>query len=285
MKVQEILTEAAGGFNLSLPKGNRGIEVADLQKALIAFGYPLPKFGVDGIRGRETSAAIRKFQQDHKLAVDGIPGPKTIEMFNDLLDVNPKVSNTLKKSTPADVKVKGPVQLPALAKDATVQGKVGGILNFIARYESRGNYNIILGGQTVPELTRMTLSQIYDFQREMVRRGKESSAVGRYQYIRKSLQMVADQMGLDPNTTVFNPATQDAIAVYDLRRRAGLDRWLDGSMSDEEFLNRVAKIWAGIPTTSGKSAHHGVGSNVAGTTADNALAALSNIKAGQSATA
>lgn len=284
MKVQEILAEAAGGFDLSLPKGNRGIEVADLQKALIAFGYPLPKFGVDGIRGRETSAAIRKFQQDHKLAVDGIPGPQTIEMLNDLLDVNPKVSNTLKKSTPADVKVKGPVRLPPMAQDAVTQGKVGELLNFIARYESRGNYNVVFGMKPDPKLTSMTIADVLNLQDQHVRSGSRSSAAGRYQYIRKTLRDTIAQMGINPSKTLYNETTQDSIAIFTLRS-IGLDNWLSGAQSDAQFLNRVAKIWAGIPTATGGGVYDGDGLNKAGTTSQNALMALQNIKAGQAVTA
>jgi hypothetical protein len=86
-------------------------------------------------------------------------------------------------------------------------------------------------------------------------------------------------MGLNPATTVFNQQTQDAIATYTLRS-IGLDKWLNGQMTDEDFLNRVAKIWAGIPTTAGVSAYQGVGSNKAGTSSQNALTALQNIKTG-----
>ena len=209
-----------------------------------------------------------------------MPDKDTVAKINSTLAAKPEIANSLKQSTPADVKAKGPAQLPPLSQDAVTTGKVGELLNLIARYESRGNYNVILGGKTVPELTKMTLNQVYDFQRSMVKGGKESSAVGRYQYIRSSLEMVANQLGLDPATTVFDPKTQDAIAIYDLRKRAGLDSWLAGQLSDEEFLNRVSKIWASIPTASGGSFYAGVGSNKAGVSSQNALAALQNIKSG-----
>lgn len=270
-----------GAFTVDVPKGNRGVEVADMQKALIALGYPLPKFGVDGIRGRETSAAVRKFQQDNQLKADGVPSTDTIAKLNSILAAQPEISSKLKKSTPAEVKAKGPVQLPPMAQDAVTKGKVGEILNLIARYESRGNYNIIAGGKIVPELTNMTLAELINFQNELIRtKSSPSSAAGRYQYIRDSLKMVADQMKLDYNTTKFDPATQDAIAIYDLRRRANLDQWLEGKLSDEQFLNKVAAIWAGIPTTGGVSAYQNVGNNKAGTTTQNAIAALQNIKSG-----
>jgi hypothetical protein len=93
-----------GTFTVDTPKGRRGIEVADVQKSLIALGYPLPKHGVDGIRGPETVDAVKKFQTDNGLTVDGDPGPATVTKINDILKSKPDVASKLIKSTPADVK-------------------------------------------------------------------------------------------------------------------------------------------------------------------------------------
>lgn len=101
MKLRELFFES---FSVSIPQGNRNTDVADVQKVLVAFGYPLPKYGVDGIRGPETSAAIRKFQQDHNLKIDGIPGQETIAKINELLKLKPNIANKLTKSTPDDIK-------------------------------------------------------------------------------------------------------------------------------------------------------------------------------------
>jgi hypothetical protein len=93
-----------GSFTVDVPKGRRGVEVADVQKALIALGYSLPKHGVDGIRGSETVTAVKQFQQDNGLTVDGDPGPATVAKLNDVLKSKPDVASKLTKSTPADVK-------------------------------------------------------------------------------------------------------------------------------------------------------------------------------------
>ena len=93
-----------GIFTVDIPKGRRGIEVADVQKALIALGYSLPKYGVDGIRGSETVDAVKKFQGDNGLTVDGDPGPATVAKLNDILKSKPDVASKLIKSTSADVK-------------------------------------------------------------------------------------------------------------------------------------------------------------------------------------
>ena len=258
------------------PTSTRGSEVSTVQAALSALGYPLPNFGVDGIKGPETTAAIKSFQQDAKLQVTGNIDNATVAELNTQITSKPDLVAKVKS---AEVVSKSPKQLPPLAQDAATTGKVGEVLNLIARYESRGNYNIILGGKTVPDLTKMTLSQVYALQRQMVRSGKESSAVGRYQFIRKTLEGDAAQLGLDPDKTIFDEKTQDALAIYELRRNAKMDQWLAGTMSDGDFLNRIARIWASIPTTSGSSYYAGVGSNRAGLGSNSALASLQSIRA------
>jgi peptidoglycan hydrolase-like protein with peptidoglycan-binding domain len=96
-----------GQFTLDMPNKNKSPEVADLQKALIALGFPLPKHGVDGIRGPETSAAIRDFQKANNLPTTGSPDKQTIDTFNAILASKPEISSKLKKSTDADVKPGG----------------------------------------------------------------------------------------------------------------------------------------------------------------------------------
>ncbi len=58
-------------------KGWAGAEVKKLQQALINAGYSCGNSGVDGSFGPDTDKAVRKYQQDKGLEVDGIVGPKT----------------------------------------------------------------------------------------------------------------------------------------------------------------------------------------------------------------
>lgn len=85
---------------LSVPRGSRGPDWADIQKALIALGYKLPVHGVDGYSGPETSAAIKKFEQDNKLTIDGSPDEEMINLLNKMI-----AGKGIKfdKSTEADV--------------------------------------------------------------------------------------------------------------------------------------------------------------------------------------
>lgn len=60
-----------------LSLGDSGKEVKEMQKMLIALGYDLGSYGADGDFGKATDVALRKFQADCKLTVDGQYGAKT----------------------------------------------------------------------------------------------------------------------------------------------------------------------------------------------------------------
>lgn len=105
MRAKEFLKEDI--FKLDLPSSNKGPAVADLQKALVALGYDLPKYGVDGIRGPETSAAVRQFQQDMEIDATGVPDQLTVDSINTILASEPAIASKLTKSTEADVKKNG----------------------------------------------------------------------------------------------------------------------------------------------------------------------------------
>jgi hypothetical protein len=112
MRIRELFEDggkAAGP--LSVPHSNRGVEVADVQKALLALGSATSKDlgnlgpkkdGVDGIRGPLTTAALEKFQSASKLPKTGKPDPDTIAALNSALSAG---NINIVKSTPADVSI------------------------------------------------------------------------------------------------------------------------------------------------------------------------------------
>lgn len=71
----------------SIKKGMKGDSVKDLQNKLLKLGYTLPQYGADGSFGAETENAVKLFQIEHGLAVDGIAGKNTLTALNDALDV------------------------------------------------------------------------------------------------------------------------------------------------------------------------------------------------------
>ena len=70
--------DPAGLGSRVLKKGSKGADVKALQGLLIAQGYSCGSYGADGDFGAATDAAVRKYQKDKRLTVDGEAGPKTI---------------------------------------------------------------------------------------------------------------------------------------------------------------------------------------------------------------
>jgi len=60
-----------------LKKGSKGDDVKELQASLIKLGYSCGKYGADGDFGSDTKTAVKAFQKDHNLEVDGDYGSKS----------------------------------------------------------------------------------------------------------------------------------------------------------------------------------------------------------------
>ena len=65
-----------------------------------------------------------------------------------------------------------------------------------------------------------------------------------------------------PANTLFSPALQDRLASL-LIAEAGWHDFAAGTLSREAFMTNLAKIWAGLPTASGRSYYHGYAGNAA----------------------
>lgn len=106
--------------------------------------------------------------------------------------------------------------------------------------------------------TQMTLAEIRKWIKDTP---GQQHAIGRYQVIPATLDALADRMGLPPETR-FTPAVQDRMADV-LLEDAGMSAMVAGEMGREEFLDGLARIWAGLPAASGRSVYHGIAGNKA----------------------
>ena len=61
--------------------GDRGPEITDIQSRLTALGAVVDEAERDGTFGTSTEAAVRWFQRDRHLQVDGLVGPDTWEQL------------------------------------------------------------------------------------------------------------------------------------------------------------------------------------------------------------
>jgi muramidase (phage lysozyme) len=154
----------------------------------------------------------------------------------------------------------------------TATTKEQAILNVVASAESGKNgYNKIFGGKTM-NLTSMSVGDVLTLQRQMINVGSPSSALGRYQFINKTLKGLISDLGI-PVTATFNEELQDKLAVALLKRR-GWDKFKAGRMTEDQFLDSLAKEWAGLPNTKGVSHYAGDGLNRATITLDKVRKAL-----------
>ena len=123
------------------------------------------------------------------------------------------------------------------------------VLDLIGRYESRGDYEIVYGGipkaQRPQKLTAMTIAKVISWQRQVVATGADSSAAGKYQIIRKTLEasVAALKMSMD---RLFDKTTQDELAVHLLASR-GMQRFLNGQIDSDDMALGLAREWASLP--------------------------------------
>ena len=69
----------------TIRKGSKGTYVKACQNDLIKLGYDVGKTGADGKFGNNTYKAVKAFQKDKKLKVDGIVGAKTWEALDNAI--------------------------------------------------------------------------------------------------------------------------------------------------------------------------------------------------------
>lgn len=126
-----------------------------------------------------------------------------------------------------------------------------GFLDFIAEYESTGNYNAVYGhasNSSNPRLTDMTIDEVLEWQKS-----RSYTAAGKYQIIRKTLQGLKNNLDLD-GSKKYDEAMQDLLATELLNGR-GLQSFLDGNLPREDFAESVSKEWAALPRVKPPNPH------------------------------
>lgn len=149
-------------------------------------------------------------------------------------------------------------------KDASTRNSKGALkplLDQIGQLEASGKYNIEYGGRALP-LDKMTLGQVMAHQNARQKQGAASTAVGKYQFIDSTLKSIVDRNPKEfPLSRKFDKAAQDRAAEILLERR-GLQDYLSGKLSKEDFGESLSKEWASLPNPkTGKSYYDGDGLN------------------------
>ncbi|NCC21944.1 MAG: hypothetical protein EOM26_05715 [Alphaproteobacteria bacterium] len=162
------------------------------------------------------------------------------------------------------------------------------LLELIGEHESAGDYNRAYGrGIVRPEIggksvTECTIAEVRQWQRDYVASGSASSAVGKYQIIQKTMDGLVNELAAEDGVSrqefmasnLFDAAMQDRMAVKLLERR-GFAKYIDGQMSERDFMRGLSQEWASLPKDgSGVSYYAGDGLNAAGARPEEVLGAM-----------
>ncbi|WP_123619067.1 hypothetical protein [Phaeobacter piscinae] len=122
-----------------------------------------------------------------------------------------------------------------------------------------GRYDAIHHGAKVKpgkKPSQMTLAEIYTW---IDRTPGQPHAIGNFQIIPSTLLNLQKRLGLSDGTR-FSRETQNRMAAL-LISDAGYQKFAAGRMSRSKFMDNLARIWAGLPLVSGRSAYHGYAGN------------------------
>jgi conjugal transfer mating pair stabilization protein TraG len=125
------------------------------------------------------------------------------------------------------------------------------LLEAIAEGESRGNYNAYYGNvnNNSTDFTQMKVAEVLQWQKNFVESGSPSSAVGKYQFIRPTLNRLVEELNINKDAR-FDEKLQDKLAVALLERR-GLSDYIDGNLDRDQFAHNLSKEWAALPKVLG----------------------------------
>ena len=156
---------------------------------------------------------------------------------------------------------------PRLPRNFAVRGtsKIDRLRDLIGQAESvLAGYDAVQHGAKIrpgKRPTQMTLGEIYDW---IDNTPGQPHAIGRYQFIPKTLRRLARKLGVARHEP-FTPRLQDQLSDV-LLAEAGLHDFERGQLSRHDFMHNLSKIWAGLPTSTGKSYYHGFAGNKASIT-------------------
>lgn len=156
---------------------------------------------------------------------------------------------------PDEVKAPPSVPTTTSAQPAPTSSALSDLLALIRSKESgKAAYNSDYRNDDHFDLVHMTFDQARAAGRSQVLQGEASSAIGAYQFLTKTLDMLKSQCKL-MGTERFGVELQDKLAVQLMRNR-GYDDYMRRTITAEQFCNRLAMEWASLPVvTPIKGAH------------------------------
>jgi len=156
------------------------------------------------------------------------------------------------------------------------------LLQMVATAESRGNYNAYFSNASNKEIifTKMSISEVLAWQKEFVRSGNPSSAVGRYQIIQPTLEGLVQELNIHLDSK-YDEKLQDKLAIALMERRGSLD-FINNKLPANEFAHNLSKEWASLPKVIGNapesSFYEGDGLNSSLVSSSESLTAVEQFK-------
>lgn len=156
----------------------------------------------------------------------------------------------------------GNTLLDIIANGEGISKKKAARKGYKSEYDVTIAYGKYLDDKERP-ITSMSIGEVKEFQKQLLRNqsklgissDRRSSAVGRYQFISKTLSGLQKELGL-PDSAQFSPAVQDKMATKLLKRR-GLDKFKAGKISRDEFQLALSQEWASIPNPKTGRSYYG----------------------------
>lgn len=199
---------------------------------------------------------------------------------------NPEVStlDAMQKASPPRREAVRPTT--TTRRQTTSTGGVQSLLDMIATHEGGvDGYDVPYGGSRIQPpkpLSQMTVQEVRDWQDRSVRAGSASSAVGKYQIIRGTMDTVIAGGALDRNE-LFDADAQERAGRYLLDTQGGYRDYQRGRINEDQFGQRLATTWASLPATTrdqrgrpaqGQSYYAGDGLNRAFFSIDSLMSAI-----------
>ena len=154
--------------------------------------------------------------------------------------------------------------------------------DWIGDIESNGDYDKLNGGGKLrgKQPTEMTIREVMREQLSWRNwPNSASSAIGKYQFVRDSLNDRKRQINADV-TELFDQSMQDRLCNKSLELR-GFNRWWNNTMTDRTFLYHLAGEWASLPDPATDRSRHGnVANNKSLIGTQECLAFLRSLKGG-----
>jgi hypothetical protein len=171
-----------------------------------------------------------------------------------------------------------PAKAPTPGKQSMNELPAAALREVTAQAESGGDYNAVfgMGRNSSRDLSGHTVGEIMAMQKHYTDSGSPSSAVGKYQFLRKTLASLVKEGAIAADEPFTADVQERAFTA--LANRRGMGKYLSGQMDENSFMNSLAQEWAGLPTTNGMSFYQGDGLNKATVTPKAVKDALARLR-------